>query len=287
MLKSSERNPDDSMERLQRRIEVLEAQLKKERSEAQTLRRQVEQFRASQEELFATTAHELRNPLASALGFAELLMQDGHNEQTCKRGLAVIRQKLDQVARVIEDMYQSARLEAGARAPLNLEYCDLGATLNEFMGQFQWEHLRYFFELDLPATTVLCLIDRSKILRILENLLSNAVKYSPAGGLVKVGAQRCDEGILVWVEDQGQGMTQEQAGQAFDKYYRVNPQGAVAGLGLGLTICKTLVEAHGGKIWIESRPQQGTRVLFTLPPDAVRLPPPRLRKHHKTGDGQD
>lgn len=279
MLQGNERNGQDELERLQRYTESLKAQLKKEKLETKALRRELKLARAQQEDLFATTAHELRNPLASALGFAELLLQEGNNPQAQKRGLTVIRQKLDQVARVIEEMYQSARLESGNLAPLNLELCDLGSTLSEFISQYQWEHLRYFFEIDLPEPPIISLIDRGKITRVLENLLSNAVKYSPTGGLVRAGLDRCNEGILVWVADQGIGMTEEQAAQVFDKHYRANPQSSVPGLGLGLNICKNIVEAHGGKIWVESLPGQGTKVFFTLPPDAVRTTPPRLRSH--------
>jgi signal transduction histidine kinase len=111
----------------------------------------------------------------------------------------------------------------------------------------------------------LCL-DPGKIHEVLENLLSNAVKFSPAGGSIRVSGKRLDGEYEVTVEDEGIGMTPEEVVRIFDKFYRADASNtAISGLGLGMSIVRNIVEAHGGRIWIESEPGRGTRVHFTLP----------------------
>lgn len=110
------------------------------------------------------------------------------------------------------------------------------------------------------------LIDRHRIVQVLENLLSNAVKYSPEGREIILKGQESDEGWVAQVEDQGIGMSLEQLDRIFEKFYRADASDtAVGGLGLGMSIARQIVEAHGGNIQVESSEGKGTRAIFRLP----------------------
>ena len=110
------------------------------------------------------------------------------------------------------------------------------------------------------------MVDQGKILQVMENLLTNAVKFSPKGSLIQVICEMSEREVQISVKDQGCGMTPEQVERVFDKFYRVDSSNtAKQGLGLGMSIAKNIVEAHGGRIWVESELGKGTTVSFTLP----------------------
>jgi signal transduction histidine kinase len=110
------------------------------------------------------------------------------------------------------------------------------------------------------------LIDKARISQVLDNLITNAVKYSPAAGTIRVEGRVLHDEIEISVHDQGIGMDREVVERIFEKFYRANTSPtAVGGLGLGLCVAKGIVEAHGGRIWVESEPQKGTKAIFTLP----------------------
>jgi signal transduction histidine kinase len=121
---------------------------------------------------------------------------------------------------------------------------------------------------ELPFITC----DADMILRVVTNLMENAVKYSPMGGTIRLGAERIDEGIRIVVSDSGPGIPKHMQRQIFDKFSRVKYKDAPKGLGLGLAFCRLAVEAHGGKIWVESEPGQGSSFIFTLPVDEKAEP---------------
>jgi signal transduction histidine kinase len=119
--------------------------------------------------------------------------------------------------------------------------------------------------------------DRVKIHQVLENLLSNAFKYSPQGGKVQVTGTRSAEGYTVAIRDEGIGMTEEQVGRIFEKFYRADSSNtAISGTGLGMTIARNIILAHGGAITVESAPAQGTTVRFTLPLASAKAEEPVL-----------
>ncbi|MCK5032233.1 MAG: GHKL domain-containing protein, partial [Calditrichia bacterium] len=124
----------------------------------------------------------------------------------------------------------------------------------------------HMFDFNIPKKPIEIIIDREKMAQVLKNLLSNAVKYSPDGGVIQVsGAVKKDE-YLVSIEDEGMGMTPEQVSKIFDKFYRADASNtAIEGTGLGMSIVKHIVEAHGGKVWVESEYGKGTKVTFTIP----------------------
>jgi K+-sensing histidine kinase KdpD len=103
------------------------------------------------------------------------------------------------------------------------------------------------------------------IRRVVINLLENAIKFSPNRSTIQVGVKKESENILVWVEDQGNGIPENTKDEIFEKFIRLKQNYPVKGLGLGLAFCKLAVQAHGGTIWVENIPQAGSRFVFSLP----------------------
>ncbi len=109
------------------------------------------------------------------------------------------------------------------------------------------------------------MIDADMIRRVLINLLENAVKYSPPDGEITLGVEFDDQQSKIWIQDSGPGISAAEQEFIFDKFTRLNPEGDQKGFGLGLAYCRLAIEGHGGQIWVESEPNQGSRFTFTLP----------------------
>jgi signal transduction histidine kinase len=137
--------------------------------------------------------------------------------------------------------------------------------LEEVTADFRRRIPERIFELSLPASLPEISVDAAKIRQVLENLLGNAVKFSPAGSCIRVQALQQADRIEVMVVDEGVGMGPQALSHIFDRFYRGAADPSIAGLGLGMSIVKNIVEAHGGEISVESTLGHGTRVTFTLP----------------------
>ena len=226
--------------------------------------REIDQIKS---EFISTAAHELRTPLASVMGYAELLLQLGQLPRPEHRDyLQRILEKSEVLAHIIDDLLDLSRIESGRLISLERTPTDLGALLRDVVDQFRPGSPRHRLELELPATPLVLPIDREKVLQVMENLLSNAVKYAPGGGPIRVAARAQAKGCRIEVADQGIGMSRQQLARVFDKFYRADASDtAVRGLGLGMTIVKKIVEGHGGTIEVDSAPGEGTTVTVLLP----------------------
>ena len=218
-------------------------------------------------EFISTAAHELRTPLTSIQGFSELLlMRDDFTEKERKKYLEYINKQAEGLAVIINDLLDISRIESGRRFVLNKELCNVGDTIKQTLPCFQEHYKEHKFEVTLPEESVEVFVDKEKIGQVLKNLLSNAGKYSPDGGLVRVIGKIFEDHFQVSIVDHGLGMTPEQVEKIFEKFYRVDASNsAIEGTGLGMAIVKHIVEAHGGKVWVESELGKGTTVRFTIP----------------------
>jgi signal transduction histidine kinase len=175
-------------------------------------------------------------------------------------------EKAEILSRIVDDLLQLGHIEFGRTVVLKRTRCHLDKIINRYVDHYRREHLIHQFKTDLPEKPISVYMDSDRIGQVLDNLLSNSVKYSPGGGLISSSAEVRDDLCIVKIRDEGIGMSQAQKARAFEKFYRGNiSDTAVGGLGLGLTISKNIVEAHGGRIWIESEPGAGTTILFSLP----------------------
>ncbi|MDH3455182.1 MAG: PAS domain-containing sensor histidine kinase, partial [Desulfuromonadales bacterium] len=215
-----------------------------------------------------TAAHELNTPLTSILGFTELLLgNDGLERATQKEYLAIVLDKTEALVKIVDDLLELNIAKDGRNIRIEKEPGDLRDLVTGTRDAYQKEFCDRQFPLAWPVSGAMkASFDRVKIARVLENLLSNAIKFSPRGTPIMVGCSQSDCKVRISVSNQGQGMTPEQAGRAFERFYRADTSNAaVPGLGLGLSIAKEIIEAHGGTIDIHSRPGEGAEASFVLP----------------------
>lgn len=223
-------------------------------------------------EFISAAAHELNTPLSTMMGYTEFLRtpeEFGQFTDEQKHDfLNEIYENGEALSRIIDDLLNIGRIERGEAIPLVLQEHSFLEILRNKVKVFMTHNSSHVFHLELPdeAANPVLLIDRHRINQVLDNLLSNAVKYSPKGSRISIEGRPKKEGWEVRIEDQGIGMNADQISHIFDKFYRADASDtAVSGLGLGMSIVKQLVEAHGGRIWIKSVEGQGTTMTFNLP----------------------
>jgi len=218
------------------------------------------------DDFIATAAHELRTPLTAILGFAELLLQRAELPLYRQRQyLNYILEKTNNLNRVVGDMLDVSRLDSGLKHQLRLRP---GSPENLFRGVLQ--HYRELpgvrqMRVEWEDSDVALSVDSGKMRQVMENLLSNAVKYSPDGACIRVWGRSEGRSYVLSVSDEGMGMTPYQVDRVFDKFYRADPLSSVEGTGLGMSIVKGIMEAHGGDVEVESLQGSGTRVHLYLP----------------------
>jgi two-component system, OmpR family, sensor histidine kinase KdpD len=222
--------------------------------------------------LLSAISHDLRTPLAVMAGSASTLVEGGPAlpEPKRKEMAQAIYDQARQMAQQVNNILDMTRFEIGA-PQLNRQWQPLeevvGAVLNRMQPSLQQRKVSVDLEEDLP----LVLIDGGLIEQVLSNLLENAIKYTPPGSPIEIEAWAADDEITLSVLDRGPGIKPGDEERVFEKFYRGVPEGAVGGTGLGLTICRAIVEAHGGRIWAENRFVGGAMFCFTLP--LVGTPP--------------
>jgi signal transduction histidine kinase len=234
---------------------------------ARLYQRAQEAIRA-RDEVLRVVSHDLRNPVGAVRMGAEFLIDElgGQlGDGALGRTLHTIRRAADRANRMIDDLLDISRIEAGrlaiepapeSMAPLLEEAVEMHRRA---AGEQEVE-LSLCVEEPLPPVVV----DRDRIVQVLGNLIGNALKFTPPGGRVEVGAATEGEEVVCWVADTGAGIAPEQLPHLFDRFWQARPTDR-RGLGLGLAIVKGLVAAHGGRIGVESEPGRGSRFRFTLP----------------------
>ena len=235
----------------------------------QEAERQQQELNRMRRNLIAWAGHDLRTPLASIQALVEALA-DGVVEDpaTQQRYLRTARRDIQALSLLIDDLFDLAQYDAGA-LELDRQLVSFGDLISDTLNRFTQLAARKGVVLageaadDLGQMTV----DVQKIERVLANLLANAIRHTPAGGEVRVRARRTDGALLVEVMDTGEGIAAADLPRVFEQFYRGEKSRSLAtgGSGLGLAIAKSIVEAHGGVIGVESTPGQGTRFWFTLP----------------------
>jgi signal transduction histidine kinase len=226
------------------------------------------------DELIALVSHELRTPLTSIHGYLDLVLEGRTGDLTAEQRefLAIVRRSADRLLALVNDLLFLAQAEAGM-LKLTLEPADLVALAEESLQSARPNADAAGVELELDAPDSLAVeVDGSRIVQLLDNLVSNAIKFTPSGGHVRVlVARRADRASIV-VSDTGMGISAEDQARIFSRFFRTAEAGheAIQGTGLGLTITKTIAEAHGGSITVASEPGRGTRFTVELPVGAGR-----------------
>ncbi|HVJ18071.1 MAG TPA: HAMP domain-containing sensor histidine kinase [Polyangiaceae bacterium] len=217
--------------------------------------------------LLGGVAHDLRTPL-SALNMSLGMVRANEPlpaEPRLRQTLAIARRQAARLERMLADFLDFARIEAST-LELRQEDCDLAQIAREVVALYETAEGEGRIEISCPKDPVLLNCDASRIEQVLGNLISNALKYSPSGALVNVTVGQSADSITLEVRDRGVGIALDEQRQVFEPFHRTRAGKARAsGAGLGLFVVRTIVEAHGGTIALESTPGQGTTVTTRLP----------------------
>jgi PAS domain S-box-containing protein len=233
---------------------------------------QARQAVRARDEVVAVVSHDLRNPLNAVLIASTVLTEygePGRLSERDRRQLDVIRRSAEQMTALTQDLLEVSSLESGSVA-MNPRACApatlLGAADEMFRPVAEEQEVALLLT---PADDAVVAVqaDYGRVLQVLSNLVGNALKFTPAGGRVELGAVRAAEYVRFWVRDSGPGIEREHLPRLFDRFWQAQ-RGGKAGAGLGLAIAKNIVEAHGGQIWAESAPGEGSTFHFTLRIDA-------------------
>jgi len=209
-------------------------------------------------DFLATVSHELRTPLTLILGYAELLSSREKFSPSGQEMAQTVLRESQRLARLVDDLLDLSRIETGG-LELHKEPVNLIRLTEESLDNFSLLSPRHHLKTHIPQGLPWIMADRARISQAINNLLDNAIKYSPNGGTVTVELLRQAMEIVVRVRDQGVGIPPEKQKLLFTKFYRADEslKLAVRGTGVGLALCKYIVEAHGGRIWVESQEGQG------------------------------
>lgn len=216
--------------------------------------------------LLAAVSHDLRTPLASIKASATSLLDDSivWDASTRHDFLTAIDEETDRLTLMVSNLLDLSRIEGSALRPQK-DWYDVDELIadvqSRMAGRTQDHPVLVVIEPDLPTLP----FDYVEIAQVLANLLENAIKYTPRGTPITIGARRVPGAIEISVQDAGPGIASVHVPHLFEKFYRADPAAAAGGAGIGLTISKGLVEAHGGRISVESEPGKGTTFRFTLP----------------------
>lgn len=219
-------------------------------------------------EFLSTAAHELRTPLASIYGFTELLLNRNFDETARRDMLGTIHKHARTITGMVNELLDLARIEARAGKDFRRQPQPLLPLVQDTVASLMIPDDPRHVELDLPEYLPQVNVDGAKFAQALTNVLSNAYKYSPGGGTIHVTAiERIMGGrqVGICVRDEGIGMTPEQLGRIFERFYRADPSGNIPGTGLGMSLVKEIIELLGGAVEVASEPDQGTAVTLWLP----------------------
>ena len=220
-------------------------------------------FENEAKDVFLTdVVHELKTPLAAAKAQAQLALHqlgEKRGDAGTARALRLISQQIDRLNRLVGDLLEASRLETGKIELQPVEF-DLTALLEEMRHRIQPLGDRHPIRIQAPDALPL-IADRDRIEQGLANLMSNAIRYSPEGGPLEIAAERTGNAVHLSLKDHGLGIPKEQQGLVFERFGRAHGS-SFGGLGLGLAISKGIVEAHGGRIWVESKGQPGEGSTF-------------------------
>ncbi|MBM2824555.1 MAG: hypothetical protein HW402_219 [Dehalococcoidales bacterium] len=245
-------------------IAIERAQLTKEAEKARALS-ETDRLRS---QFISSVSHELRSPLTLIKGYStSLLRQDvSWDKQTEREFLQIIDERTDELRDLIDKLLQSAKLEAGA-LKLEKEPVLMPQLARRVVEDAELRAKKHQLTLRFPSSFPVVEADLRCMEQVLRNLVQNAIKYSREGGEIIIAGEVKEDKIIVSVSDEGIGIPPEHQDRVFERFYRVdNPvTRGTPGSGLGLSIAKGHVEAHGGKIWLESAPGKGSRFYFSLP----------------------
>ncbi|MDY6847072.1 MAG: ATP-binding protein [Chloroflexota bacterium] len=231
--------------------------------------RDITRFRQADElksEFVSIVSHELKTPVALIKGYVSTLRRDDvkWNNEIMDESLQVIEEEADHLTRLIEDLLDASRLQAGGM-PLKRSDIAIKSMAERLAERFQVQTEDHQIIVDLPDDLPVVMADETRIEQVLSNLISNAIKYAPNGKITINGCARPHE-ILICVEDEGVGIPTGDLPHIFDRFYRApETSRKTKGAGLGLYLARAIIEAHKGHMWADPKTDKGARICFSLP----------------------
>lgn len=231
--------------------------------------RDITRFRQAEElksTFISIISHELKTPVALIKGYVSTLRREDAkwDKKIVAESLSVIEEEADRLAELIENLLEASRLQAGG---ISLKRCDvsLPELIQREAQKFQTQTTTHTIVVDFPKDFPIILADDIRLAQVISNLISNSMKYSKSGE-IRISGQVFPENVTVCVKDEGSGILPEDMPYVFDRFYRA-PETAKRskGAGLGLFLSRSIIEAHDGKIWVDSATKKGTRICFSLP----------------------
>ncbi len=221
-----------------------------------------------QSTFLSVISHELQTPIAIIKGYADLLSDDKKTlpPKQMREKLAIIGEESDRLSKMVDNLLYASRIQAGG-LKLRLEPVALAPLAHHVAQRLSGLSAKHTLQVAMPADLPAVLADYERLEEVLVNLAENDIKYSPHGGEVLLSARFTGDEVIVSVTDQGIGVAQEDRERLFERFSRLDSRlvRQMKGTGLGLFICKSIIEAHGGRIWAESAPGGGSRFTFSLP----------------------
>ncbi len=232
--------------------------------------RDITRFREAEElksTFISVISHELKTPVALIKGYVGTLRREDANwdREIVKDSLAVIEEEADRLTGLIENLLDASRLQAGG---LSLSPSDVALNMlaDRIAKNFQIQSTVHHIVVDFPENFPSVSGDETRLEQVLSNLVSNAIKYSPEGGEIRISGQVRPTQVIVCVSDQGPGVAPEDIPHIFDRFYRSSiAKRTTKGAGLGLYLARAVIEAHGGRIWVDPQPGKGARICFSIP----------------------
>ncbi|HEX2948326.1 MAG TPA: PAS domain S-box protein [Armatimonadota bacterium] len=224
------------------------------------------QLQEQQQDMLRTISHDLRAPLTIINGHAQLLdeaLKDHPHTDTERMSVDAVLRGTQRMNVMIQDMVDAARMEGG-QLRLNIQAVDVQSFIDDLLQRANAIMDTARISTEFPTNLPKVWADYDRLERIMMNLLTNALKYSDPGTPVEIRAQSQGQDVVISVIDHGQGILPEDVPHIFERYYRAKNTRKTEGVGLGLYITRMLVEAHGGRIWVESSPGKGSTFFFTL-----------------------
>ncbi len=219
-------------------------------------------------ELIANVSHELRTPLGLIkLACTTLLREDVDiDREAWQEFLCDIDDEADKLEKIVNNLLDLSQMSDG-QLRLDKYPTDVGQLAGQVMESMKGQLTDGRLVHDFPADPLMVTVDPERVEQVLRNLLRNAIKYSPRGGTIAIKGRGKDREVCISVSDQGIGIPADDLERVFERFYRVENEitRRVRGAGLGLAVCRSIIETHGGRIWIESTLGAGTTVYFTLP----------------------
>lgn len=265
-------------------LRLLQARLERQNQELAANNAELRLMNEIRSSFISVAAHELRTPLTSIYGFLELLQDSAANNLSAEQQehLGWIEESTERLLNTLNELLDAARIDSD-RLELVLRPIPVADVIDEVVLEFgpriaaRCQHLL----LDIPPALPQALCDPARMEQVVGHLLSNASKFTPEGGTVALAVRPLDNGdfLHISVSDQGQGIEQSEEDRLFQRFYRGQEvrKNGVSGVGLGLYITRSLVELHGGQVWYDSRPGQGSTFHITVP--AADGPPMPLSVH--------